>query len=184
MQSCSGIENGAVEPIAVFTNRVGQTVVIRICRQSDGFFLDWSDDTFKTVAGVVTLDETLTAKDATNAPGIYELATVGHPTGLDTSLLGLSAAVDHSLLVIADVTAGPAFATTNVTPETLKVFCLVDAAISRKTVLSRVNAMAHGKVTLDPAPASCPPVEATYFDENDVALFTTSNDGGNRTIVP
>ena len=71
MLSCDQIEVGDVEPIVVNTNRTGQTVEIRICRHSDGFFLDWSDDTFKTVASVVTLDQVLVAKDAVNAPGLY-----------------------------------------------------------------------------------------------------------------
>jgi hypothetical protein len=180
---CFEVENGKIEPIAVFTGRTGQTVEIRICRQSDGFFLDWSDDTFKAVGGVVTLDETLTAKDATNAPGIYELATVGHPTGLDTSLLGLSKAVDHPLLVIANVTAGPAFATTKIDPSTLKIICLIDACVDRKTVQSRINAMARGKIELSGASAK-PAQDAVYYDEKGTTVvYTTRNTGDERNPV-
>jgi hypothetical protein len=46
---CREIEYNEVEPIVINTFVAGQTVTIRICRSSDGFFLDWSDDTFKTV---------------------------------------------------------------------------------------------------------------------------------------
>lgn len=191
MLQCGTIEVGDTEPIVVNTNRVGQTVEIRICRHSDGFFLDWSDDTFKAVAGVVTLDVTLTAKDAVNAPGIYQLdvtSTATHPSGLDTSVLdlpgGLPKGVDDSLIVIVNVTAGPASGSTKVPPGEIKLKCLVDACLPRKEVLSEVRAKLVGDVSLDPAPAPCPAVEATYKDAKGADKFTHSNNGGSRTTVP
>ena len=188
MLSCDQIEVGDVEPIVVNTNRTGQTVEIRICRHSDGFFLDWSDDIFKVVGSVVTLDQVLVAKDAVNAPGLYQLASVSHPNGLNTSIIdlpgGLNMAVDDDLIVIVNVTAGPSFASTNVPPGEIKLKCLVDGCVPRKTVLSRVNAMVVGDVTLSPAPAPCPTVDAAYADEKGNLLFTTHNTGGARTTTP
>ncbi len=188
MLSCSEIEVGDVEPIVINTNVAGQTVEIRICRHSDGFYLDWSDDTFKVVGSVVTLDETLTAKDATNAPGIYQLATVSHPSGLDTSIIdlpgGLDKSTDDSLIVIVNVTAGPASGATNVPPGEIKIKCQIDGCITRKEVQSELRAKLIGDVTLDPAPAPCPAVEATYKDAKGNDKFTHSNNGGSRTTVP
>lgn len=184
MQACCNIENGDVEPITVNTGRAGQTVEIRICRNSDDFFLDWADDTFKVVGAVGTLDQPLTAKDAVNAPGIYELASVNHPIGLDTSLLGMNPAIDDTLLVIVNVTAGPAFATTKIPPGEVKVLCLIDAVVDRKTVHSRMNAMARGKVTLSGA-ASKPSQIATYYEEDDATVsYATDNKGDVRDPVP
>lgn len=181
------IEVNAVEPVVINTGRTGQTVELRICRHSDGFFLDWSDDTFKTVGSVVTLDQTLTEKDSTNAPGIYTLASATHPSGLDTAIIdlpgGLNTFVNDTFIVIVNVTAGPSFASTTIPPGEIKLKHLIDGCVNRKTVLSRINAMAHGKITLDPPQAGCPTVEATYHDEKDNPLFTTQNTGGDRTIV-
>ncbi len=176
------IEVNAVEPIVIDTRRVGQTVEIRVCRHSDGFFLDWSDDTFKAVGVVVTLDQTLVAKDATNAPGIYQLASVTHPSGLDTSLFGLVTTADDSLLVIVNVTAGPAFATTNIPSGEIRLKCLVDGVLTEKTVQSRVNSMARGKIALSGAVVK-PPQDAEYFDEAGVSLFTNRNTGTERNPV-
>ena len=188
MLSCDQIEVGDVEPIVVNTNRTGQTVEIRICRHSDGFFLDWSDDIFKTVGSVVTLDQVLVAKDAVNAPGLYQLASVAHPNGLDTSIIdlpgGLNMAVDDDLIVIVNVTAGPSFGATKVPPGEIKLKCLVDGCLPRKEVLSELRAKLVGDVALDPSPSPCPAVEATYKDAKGVDKFTHSNNGGSRTTVP
>lgn len=176
----SELEYSDVEPIVINTFIAGQTVTIRICRNSDGFFLDWSDDTFKAVGSVTTLDQALMEKDAINAPGIYVLSSVNHPTGLDTSILSvLDPSVDESLVVIPNVTGPPR----NVAPGEIKLKCLVDGLVSRKTVLSRVNAMARGEITLDPAQPTCPTVRSTYYDEAGNPLFTNENDGNTRTPI-
>ena len=44
---------------------------VRIRRGSDGFFLDWSDSTFKN-SGWTTLDQLLTEQDAVLSQGTYE----------------------------------------------------------------------------------------------------------------
>jgi hypothetical protein len=178
---CREIEYNDVEPIVISTGRTGQTVTIRICRHSDGFFLDWSDDVFKAVGGVVTLDQALTEKDATNAPGIYTLASVSHPSGLDTSILTvLDPTTDDSLIVMPTAILPKR----TVDNGEIKLKCLIDGCVNRKTVLSRVNAMVVGDVTLSPAPAPCPTVDAAYADEKGNLLFTTHNAGGARTTTP
>lgn len=180
----TAVEVGDVEPIVVDTNRAGQTVEIRICRHSDGFWLDWSDDTFKIIGSVVTLDQVLTAKDATNAPGVYQLASVSHPAGLDTSILGLSATVDDSLLVITNVTAGPASGSTNVPTSELRLLCLIDGLVKRKTVHSRTNAMAHGKVELSGAAAKPSQVAVYYQEDGSTVSYKNDNTGDERNPTP
>ena len=176
------IEVGDTEPLVINTGVTGKTVSIRIFRHSDCFFLDWSDDTFKAVGSVVTLDQTLTEKDATNAPGIHQLGSVNHPNGLDTSKLGLDKSVDDTLVVMPTAT-GPG-QPVDLDIGEIRLKCLIDGCVDRKTVHSRLNAMAHGEVTLDPVPPTCPPVDATYHDEKGNPLFTTRNNAGTRTIVP
>jgi len=181
MRSCCEIEYDDVEPIAINTFQTGQTVTIRICRNSDGFFLDWNDDIFKVVGSVITLNQALMEKDAANAPGIYVLSSVNHPSGLDTSIITtLDPLVDDSWLVLPTAT----MPVRNVDPGEIRLKCLIDGVVNRKTVLSRVNAMVVGDVTLSPAPAPCPTVDADYFDEKGNLLFTTHNTGGARTTTP
>jgi len=73
------IQTGATEPIQLYVvNSLGKPLTglvdlyIRIRRNSDGKFLDWSDMTFKT-SGWTTLNKTMTEISATNAPGLYAL---------------------------------------------------------------------------------------------------------------
>lgn len=172
------IEVGATEPIVISTGKTGQTVTIKIFRHSDCFFLDWSDDTFKVVGSVVTLTQALTEKDATNAPGIYQLSSATHPSGLDTSILGLSTTVDDVLVVIPTATS-PA---SKIDPAELRLKCLVDGVITEKTVHSRLNAMARGKITLTGGSAK-PAQDAIYLDENGVTSYTNRNTGTERNPV-
>jgi len=178
---CREIEYNDVEPIVVSTGKTGQAVTIRICRTSDDFFLDWSDNVFKTVASVTTLDQALTEKDATNAPGIYKLTSVSHPVGLDTSILTVLDPTTDDSLVVMPTALSPK---RTVEAGEIKLKCLIDGCVNRKTVLSRVNAMVVGDVTLTPAPAPCPTVDAAYADEKGNLLFTTHNTGGARTTTP
>jgi hypothetical protein len=74
------VKTGALEPIRVPAwTKAGKPLTgatdlyIRIERVSDGYFLDWSDMTFKT-AGWTTLNKMLTEVDATNLAGIYEVS--------------------------------------------------------------------------------------------------------------
>lgn len=92
------VQSGATEPVevlAVDSSRAGlvglTNLKIRVRRLSDGKFLDWDDNVWKST-GIVQLLETLTKVDDTNAPGRYQLATASHPNGLDFSILSMPAA--------------------------------------------------------------------------------------------
>lgn len=55
-------------------------VLLQIRRASDGFWLDFDDNTFKG-SGWTDIDKVMTEMDATNAPGVYEHSfdTAGFP---------------------------------------------------------------------------------------------------------
>lgn len=58
---------------------IGATgVAVRVRRNSDGFYLDWTGNIYRS-SGWTTLDRSTTAIDAVNAPGMYEV-TGGYPT--------------------------------------------------------------------------------------------------------
>jgi hypothetical protein len=82
------IRTGNVEPIEVYiTNRRAEpltgltSIYVRIRRVSDGYYLDWNDDTFKNT-GWTTLDQITTEVDGTNFPGLYKVTG-----GFDTSAI-------------------------------------------------------------------------------------------------
>ena len=81
-------QNGASIPVytSVLVNATGAAltglvdVTVRIRRDTDGFWLDWADSTFKA-AGWTTLDGAMTEVDATRAAGVYRrtFPTAGYP---------------------------------------------------------------------------------------------------------
>jgi len=84
----SYIQSGKVEPIQVFAvDNSGSPLTglgdlyVKFRRDSDGWFLDWNDLTFKST-GHTTLNQLLTEIDATNVPGVYEVTG-----GLDFSAI-------------------------------------------------------------------------------------------------
>ncbi len=86
------IRAGQTEPIVAFAldksgvPLIGKTdLFVKIRRLSDGFYFDWSDQTFKISGSVVTLNQVLSEVDATNSPGEYHLNSVVHVLGWDTS---------------------------------------------------------------------------------------------------
>lgn len=86
--SSERIRTGNVEPIEVYiTNRRAEpltgltSIYVRIRRISDGYYLDWNDDTFKNT-GWTTLDQITTEVDSTNFPGLYKVTG-----GFDTSAI-------------------------------------------------------------------------------------------------
>jgi len=90
--SVVGIQEKQKEPIRVFVlgqNRqplTGKTSIkIRIQRQSDLKYYDWSDDTFKLGASVSQLLQVLTQVSLTDSPGEYYLNTALHSNGFDTN---------------------------------------------------------------------------------------------------
>lgn len=75
----SVVKTGKIEPIRVYAvdgNSAPLTgltdLYVRIERNSDGYFYDWNDTTFKA-AGWTTLNKLLTEIDATNLAGLYEV---------------------------------------------------------------------------------------------------------------
>jgi hypothetical protein len=85
------IQSGKKEPIAVLIlNQSGQELTgktdikIKIRRISDGFYLDWSDNTFKSAVSVVILLQVLQEISALYSPGEYQLNKPGHINGFDT----------------------------------------------------------------------------------------------------
>jgi hypothetical protein len=92
--SCIRIQTGQIEPIvAVVVDIAGDllpgktNIKIRIRRNSDGYYFDWSDDTFKTAGTVAQMLQQLVEISATFSPGEYELHTgaTAHNHGFDTS---------------------------------------------------------------------------------------------------
>lgn len=171
-------EQSDIEPIVVNTGVTGQTVTIRIFRTSDQFFLDWSDNTFKTVGSVVQLTETLSETDPVNAPGHYVLTAAPHVDGLDTSLLTNLTTTALEQLVIVPTAPG-----VRVASGILKIVPRIDGLLSERTVASRVNAMARGRITLSGAVPK-PAQDAVYFDEAGAPIFTNRNTGDERNPVP
>lgn len=86
-------------------------IFIKIMRNSDGLFLDFGDDTFKS-SGHTDLDRPLSESNQANAPGMYELNG-----GLDTSVFTNATADDTYLVVPAQ--SGSAAQLPS--PETFKV---------------------------------------------------------------
>lgn len=86
------IQTGATEPIEVLAVDVTDEPLIglsnlklRIRRLSDGYYFDWSDDTFKGTAAQPTI--TLVPIDATGSPGEYRLDSAPHSKGFNTSAI-------------------------------------------------------------------------------------------------
>jgi hypothetical protein len=173
-------EKGDVEPIVVNTGRTGQTVTIKIFRASDNFFLDWSDNTFKVIGSVVTLTRTLLVVDAVNAPGHYELDTAPHTNGLHTSLLTNLTTTALEQLVVVPVATSPV---TKLASGYLKIVPRIDGVTPERTVASRLNSMARGKVTLTGATLK-PAQDAEYYDEAGAPIFKNRNTAVERNPVP
>lgn len=89
---CARIQTNQKEPIVALIldsngdELTGKTnIKIKIRRVSDGLYFDWNDNTFKAPATATQLLETLSEVDSTYSPGEYELDTVDHASGFDTS---------------------------------------------------------------------------------------------------
>lgn len=100
------IQTGDLEPIYVeFRDVAGGQLTgatdlfVRLFRDSDSEFFDWSDLTFKS-SGHTTLDQILTEVDGTNAPGVYRV-TGGFNTATITNITD-----DDTYFVVALQTPG------------------------------------------------------------------------------
>lgn len=168
------VEKGDIEPIAVAIGQTGQTVTIKIYRNSDKFFLDWSDNTFKTAGSLVTPSVTLTEVDPVNASGVYALMAAPHSTGLNTGLLtNLTTTLLEELVVVASW-SGP-----RIDPGRMKIVPRIDGVRPEREVLSRINAMARGKITLT-GEVPQPLQTSTYYKEDGVTVSHTNDNTGNE----
>jgi hypothetical protein len=86
------INAGDKEPVVVFalkndnTPATGRTdIYIFINRSSDGCYFDWDDNTFKTGSAVITMNQNLVEVSTTFSPGEYQLNSIDHSRGFDTS---------------------------------------------------------------------------------------------------
>jgi hypothetical protein len=92
--SVIGIQSGQVEPVIVLAIDENSQFVtgktdlkLRVRRCSDGFFLDWFDNTFKIPSSVSQMWIVMTEFSSTYSPGEYILNTPPHTNGFDTSLI-------------------------------------------------------------------------------------------------
>lgn len=90
----AAIQEQSTEPImflAIDQNRVflsGKTdIKIRIERLSDRKYFDWSDNTFKDGASVITMLQVLEEVSALYSPGWYKLNTGTHVQGFNLSAI-------------------------------------------------------------------------------------------------
>lgn len=89
-----GIQHGTKEPIVVVVlDDSGQPLVgltdieLQIRRQSDGGYFDWTDNRFKAGVSVVQISQKLVEISSIYSPGEYQLDTLSHVKGFDTSLI-------------------------------------------------------------------------------------------------
>jgi hypothetical protein len=90
--NCARIQTGQKEPlVALIVDANGDELTgksdikVKIRRLSDGYYFDWSDNTFKSGATVTQLLQALLEVNTTYSPGEYYLNTVDHSGGFDTS---------------------------------------------------------------------------------------------------
>lgn len=85
----AAVQERRVEPILILVlDQVRQPltaktdIMLRIERLSDNRYFDWSDNTFKVGASVVTMLQVLEEVSSIYSPGWYRLNTVTHSYGL------------------------------------------------------------------------------------------------------
>jgi len=129
LATCTRIQTGETEPIVVLIldasgdPLTGLTdIKIRVRRASDGFYLDWSDNTFK--ATPVQLLQQLEEISATYSPGEYHLDTLTHVGGFDTSTVVQT--VDEEVYFFTSVQDGGTDASNPIQVGEIKVGGFVD----------------------------------------------------------
>lgn len=168
------IRNGDTEPIqAEVRNQSGEPltgltdIFVRVRRDSDGQFFDWSDSTFKA-AGHVAIAQLLSEVDATNAPGLYEVTG-----GFDTSTV-VNVVLNDRYVVFPFQTPGTDALLPS--PGAFRVGQWVqDIVLTRKRNLNRrrLNFTAN------------PTVEEVYDDDGSGPILTAvvSDSGGNNVVA-
>jgi hypothetical protein len=139
------VETDSIEPIMTFAlDSTGDpitgltNVAIRIRRQSDNYYFDWSDDTFKAGASVVTLLQALSEVDAVRSPGVYELTG-----GWDLSDI-VNPVVDDTYFVTAIQDGSPQSATNFPASGEIKEGQWVDDLVLAKKMLVNRLELANG----------------------------------------
>jgi hypothetical protein len=105
------IQTGQKEPVlTIVLDSSGDLLInktdikLRIRRLSDGYYLDWSDNIFKTGASVVDMLVALEEISATYSPGEYRLNTTEHVKGFDPS--SISNVVDNDVYFLISIQDG------------------------------------------------------------------------------
>ena len=109
--NCARIQTGQKEPIVALIvdangdELIGKTnIKIKVRRLSDGFYFDWSDDTFRAGGSVIQFLQALSEVSGVYSPGEYQLNTVNHVDGFDTSQITNAADDDvYYITAIQDV---------------------------------------------------------------------------------
>ena len=99
------IEQGDKEPIVLqVVDENGDSLTgksdikIKIRRQSDGQYFDWTDDTFKEGHLTTTLTWALEELSSSYSPGQYQLNKSGHVNGFDTASIQNPLAIDFYIV--------------------------------------------------------------------------------------
>ena len=80
------------------------TIQVSIVRNTDNFYLDWSDNTFKTLFAVGQKYEQMSEVNAVGSPGLYNLDSVDHPNGLNLTQITNLDTVSELFIQVEDST--------------------------------------------------------------------------------
>ncbi len=172
MPSDSHVNVNGIEPIqAFFVDSSGDglpgksDLFVRVFRDSDKQFFDWSDLTFKA-SGHTTLDQPLAEIDATNAPGLYEV--VG---GFDTSTIVSPVAGDTYTFQTLQTPGTDAVLPA---PGMLKVSQISLTSTGLRQITIHVDG---------PGPADLPDVEVSIFNDTNTVFLTRGTTDSNGDLV-
>lgn len=163
-----------VEVLAVDANRspiTGLTNLgLKIRRNSDDFFFDWIDNTFKLGGVVTTLLQVLSEVSASNAAGKYKLDTPSHLNGFDTT--SVTNAINDDIYFLTVLQSGTPQNAIN-TPQTGQISVgdyvdHLDDFVSNQASPAEVS-QALIDIGLDHLvavdPGATPPIANTYIDQ-------------------
>ncbi len=172
MPADSHVNVNGIEPIQEFIVDItgapltGKTdLFVRVFRDSDNQFFDWSDFTFKAV-GHTTLDQILTEIDATNAPGLYEV-TAGF------NILTITNAVAGDTYTFIPIQT-PGTDAVLPPPGLLKVSQISLTPTGARQVTIHVN---------DAGPADLPGVEVSIFNDTNTVFLVRGTTDSNGDVT-
>jgi len=191
------IQTGGTEPVQVYVTDVSgrpltskTDIKLSVWRASDGYSLDWSDDTFKA-SGWTTRQQALTELDGVNLRGWYRLDNTSHPNGkLDTSQFANAAVNDTYFLTVEQVGGDDAGNVPQVGE--LKVGHYadnLDAKISQRATPSEVNTQVQAVIVandldhlLKTNPGAAPAGTNTFIKQILDGIDSISTGGSLYTI--